>query len=45
MGEVIIKTLKNGPLEIWGGAKLVDEAGKEYAESGNEKTAENQSLR
>jgi CDGSH-type Zn-finger protein len=36
MAEVIIKTLKDGPLEIWGGAKLADEAGKEYAESGNE---------
>jgi len=36
MAEVIIKTTKNGPLEIWGGAKLVDEAGKEYADSGNE---------
>ncbi len=36
MAEVIVKTVKNGPLEIWGGAKLVDDAGKEYAESANE---------
>ena len=33
---VIIKTVKNGPLEIWGGAKAVDNAGKEYPESGSE---------
>ena len=36
MAEVIIKTLKNDPLEIWGGAKIVDEAGKGYSESRNE---------
>jgi CDGSH-type Zn-finger protein len=30
---VIVKTLKDGPLEIAGGAKLFDVNGKEYAES------------
>jgi CDGSH-type Zn-finger protein len=36
MAEVIVKTVMNGPLEIWGGAKLVDDAGKEYADSGTD---------
>ena len=33
MADVIVKAVKNGPYEVWGGAKLVDDAGKEYAES------------
>ena len=36
MADVIIKPLKNGPYEIAGGAKLVDDSGKEYAESGSD---------
>ena len=36
MAEVIVKTVKNGPLEIWGGVKLVDDSGKEYTESGSD---------
>jgi CDGSH-type Zn-finger protein len=30
---VTVKALKDGPLEVSGGAKLVDFNGKEYAES------------
>ena len=33
MGDVIVKAIKNGPYEISGGAKLLDDSGKEYAES------------
>lgn len=33
MAGVIVKALKNGPYEVSGGAKMVDDAGKEYAES------------
>lgn len=33
MAGVIVKALKNGPYEIAGGARLLDHAGKEYAES------------
>ena len=33
MAGVIVKALKNGPYEVSGGAKMVDDSGKEYAES------------
>jgi CDGSH-type Zn-finger protein len=33
MADVTVKALKNGPYEIAGGAKLLDDAGTEYAES------------
>lgn len=33
MAGVIIKAFKNGPYEVSGGAKIVDDAGKEYSES------------
>ena len=36
MAGVIVKALKNGPYEVSGGAKVVDDAGKEYAESAME---------
>lgn len=32
MAEVKITALKNGPLEVAGGAKLFDHQGKEYVE-------------
>ena len=32
MADVTIKTLKDGPLEVAGGAKLFDHQGKEYQE-------------
>jgi CDGSH-type Zn-finger protein len=32
MAEVKISAMKNGPLEVSGGAKLFDYAGKEYAD-------------
>jgi CDGSH-type Zn-finger protein len=36
MANVTVKPLKNGPYEIAGGAKLVDDSGKEYSESGSD---------
>ncbi|HEX9787820.1 MAG TPA: CDGSH iron-sulfur domain-containing protein [Candidatus Binatia bacterium] len=33
MANVTVKGLKDGPYEVTGGAKLLDPAGKEYAES------------
>lgn len=33
MAGVIVKAFKNGPYEVSGGAKIVDDSGKEYAES------------
>jgi CDGSH-type Zn-finger protein len=33
MANVTIKALKNGPYEVAGGAKVLDQMGKEYAES------------
>jgi CDGSH-type Zn-finger protein len=36
MAGVIVKALKNGPYEVSGGAKVVDDAGKEYPESAME---------
>jgi CDGSH-type Zn-finger protein len=33
MADVIIKPLKNGPLEVAGGAKAVDASGKQYPDS------------
>jgi CDGSH-type Zn-finger protein len=33
MADVTIKALKNGPYEVAGGAKVLDNTGKEYAES------------
>jgi CDGSH-type Zn-finger protein len=32
MADVTITALKNGPLEVGGGAKLLDHQGKEYPE-------------
>jgi CDGSH-type Zn-finger protein len=36
MAGVIVKALKNGPYEVSGGAKVVDDSGKQYAESAME---------
>jgi CDGSH-type Zn-finger protein len=33
MDDVMIKALKDGPYEVAGGAKVLDNKGKEYAES------------
>jgi CDGSH-type Zn-finger protein len=33
MADVTIKALKDGPYEVDGGAKVLDNTGKEYAES------------
>jgi CDGSH-type Zn-finger protein len=33
MADVTVKALKSGPYEISGEAKILDHAGKEYAES------------
>lgn len=33
MADVTVKALKNGPYEVAGGAKILDDASKEYAES------------
>ena len=32
---VVVKGLKNGPLEISGGVKVLDYSGKEYADAGD----------
>jgi CDGSH-type Zn-finger protein len=36
MANVTVKPLKNGPYEVTGGAKLLDDSGKEYTESGSD---------
>jgi CDGSH-type Zn-finger protein len=36
MADVTIKPLTNGPYEVSGGAKLVDNSGKDYAASGSD---------
>jgi len=36
MAGATVKALKNGPYEVSGGAKVVDDASKEYAESAME---------
>jgi CDGSH-type Zn-finger protein len=33
MADVTIKALKDGPYEVAGGARVLDNAGKEFAES------------
>jgi CDGSH-type Zn-finger protein len=33
MANVTVKAVKNGPYEVAGGAKVLDDTGKEYAES------------